>query len=403
MDGDSRKQNERLMARSGNSRARGRAADSFESSNIHPRGDPTGLSQAPGRGPMSYDYEYTGTSFAGGSLQSSNDMASYPPEYERPRQHQATPSTSGQQRRRPQEVPPFVQYESAMLYGFGQQGPAPGPFEVVPQYPPRHSAAIEALSNQFAVPQYFAPEEPSQTGVPVGLSPYLNAQMPYNQPGPMARPSTMQPFPANMTDFTPIGPTSRLDPPQHPHQQQPEGSSEPQQAVAVDDSSNLDEAYAQYRRALRSTFDDTRAGRLVEASRSLLEISEWLVANARDLGILRDDHILYHDRLQLWNDFNLCWLAVCQKQKDLFQDLVTTGHSPAHTSLIGRDQLEAMGKDLIHLCDQLEQHGLVDYQLGIWEEEILCVLGQCLDVIDSRPELLRVHALPEPTAAAPRP
>ncbi|KAJ5734761.1 hypothetical protein N7533_013164 [Penicillium manginii] len=403
MDGDSRKQNERLMARSGNSRARGRAADSFESSNIHPRGDPTGLSQAPGRGPMSYDYEYTGTSFAGGSLQSSNDMASYPPEYERPRQHQATPSTSGQQRRRPQEVPPFVQYESAMLYGFGQQGPAPGPFEVVPQYPPRHSAAIEALSNQFAVPQYFAPEEPSQTGVPVGLSPYLNAQMPYNQPGPMARPSTMQPFPANMTDFTPIGPTSRLDPPQHQHQQQPEGSSEPQQAVAVDDSSNLDEAYAQYRRALRSTFDDTRAGRLVEASRSLLEISEWLVANARDLGILRDDHILYHDRLQLWNDFNLCWLAVCQKQKDLFQDLVTTGHSPAHTSLIGRDQLEAMGKDLIHLCDQLEQHGLVDYQLGIWEEEILCVLGQCLDVIDSRPELLRVHALPEPTAAAPRP
>lgn len=31
------------------------------------------------------------------------------------------------------------------------------------------------------------------------------------------------------------------------------------------------------------------------------------------------------------------------------------------------------------------------------------VLGQCLDVIESRPELLRVHALPEPTAAAPRP
>ncbi|KAJ5376378.1 hypothetical protein N7509_013264 [Penicillium cosmopolitanum] len=349
MDGDSRKQNERLRARSGNSTARGRGADSFESSTMHPRGDPTGLSQAPDRGSMSYNYEYTGTSFADGSLQG-NEMSSYPPEFVRPRQHQTASSTSGQQRRRPQEVPPFVPYDSAMLYGFGQQGPAPGPFEVVPQYSPRQSAAIEALSNQFAVPQYFTPEEPSATGVPVGLSPYLNAQMPYNQPGPMAH-----------------------------------------------------EAYAQYRRALRSTFDHTRAGRLVEASRSLLEISEWLVANARDLGILRDDHLLYHDRLQLWNDFNLCWLAVCQKQKDLFQDLITTGHSPAHTSLIGRDQLEAMGKDLIHLCDQLEQHGLVDYQLGIWEEEILCVLGQCLDVIESRPELLRVHALPEPTAAAPRP
>jgi hypothetical protein len=33
--------------------------------------------------------------------------------------------------------------------------------------------------------------------------------------------------------------------------------------------------------------------------------------------------------------------------------------------------MEAMGKDLIQLCDQLEPHGLVDYQMGIWEEEIL--------------------------------
>lgn len=31
-----------------------------------------------------------------------------------------------------------------------------------------------------------------------------------------------------------------------------------------------------------------------------------------------------------------------------------------------------MGKELIQLCDQVEQHGLVDYQMGIWEEEILC-------------------------------
>jgi hypothetical protein len=49
---------------------------------------------------------------------------------------------------------------------------------------------------------------------------------------------------------------------------------------------------------------------------------------------------------------------------------VIAGH-PSHISLLRRDRLEAMGKDLIQLCDQLEQHGLVDYQMGIWEEEIL--------------------------------
>ena len=55
---------------------------------------------------------------------------------------------------------------------------------------------------------------------------------------------------------------------------------EPQQS----DPSSLEEAIGRYQRILRRTFDQTRAGRLVEAGGSLLEISEWLVTNARDLG-----------------------------------------------------------------------------------------------------------------------
>ena len=50
---------------------------------------------------------------------------------------------------------------------------------------------------------------------------------------------------------------------------------------------------------------------------------------------------------------------------------MTSGQQSPHVSLIRRDCMETMGKDLIQLCDQLEQHGLVDYQMGIWEEEIL--------------------------------
>lgn len=89
------------------------------------------------------------------------------------------------------------------------------------------------------------------------------------------------------------------------------------------------------------------------------------------VGLLRDGGIHYADRLELWSNFNLCWLAVCQKQKDLLQVLIASGQQSSHVSLIQRDRMEAMGNDLIQLCDQLEQHGLVDYQLGIWEEEIL--------------------------------
>lgn len=154
---------------------------------------------------------------------------------------------------------------------------------------------------------------------------------------------------------------------------------------------------------------------------------------------------MYPRHLQLWNDFNLCWLALCQKQKDLTQDVVATGHQPSQTSLLSRDRMEAMGKELIQLCDQLEQHGLVDYQMGIWEEEILSgrwillvllvlfhetrlpystpfcffllyittqihsntnvllVLGQCLDLMESQPDLLRIQTVPEPATATQRP
>jgi hypothetical protein len=88
-------------------------------------------------------------------------------------------------------------------------------------------------------------------------------------------------------------------------------------------------------------------------------------------GILRDDQMVHSDRLKLWNDFNICWLALCQKQKDMTQDLLRTGRQPSRTSLLSIEAMDTLGKQLIQLCDQMEQHGLVDYQLGIWEEEIL--------------------------------
>jgi hypothetical protein len=40
-------------------------------------------------------------------------------------------------------------------------------------------------------------------------------------------------------------------------------------------------------------------------------------------------------------------------------------------SLVSRDGLEKMGKELVRLCDGIERHGLVDYQYGVWEEQII--------------------------------
>jgi hypothetical protein len=47
---------------------------------------------------------------------------------------------------------------------------------------------------------------------------------------------------------------------------------------------NLDDAYNQYRQGLITVFGYTQRGHLNEASRLLLDLSSWLIDNARDLG-----------------------------------------------------------------------------------------------------------------------
>lgn len=39
-------------------------------------------------------------------------------------------------------------------------------------------------------------------------------------------------------------------------------------------------------------------------------------------------------------------------------------------TLITLDGLKKLGDELVRLCDSIERHGLVDYQYGVWEEQI---------------------------------
>ena len=86
------------------------------------------------------------------------------------------------------------------------------------------------------------------------------------------------------------------------------------------------------------------------------------------LGLTSDDQNLHNDRIKLWNDFNHAWLGLLQKQKELME----SDQGPQRSqSLITQENLEKMGKELVRLCDSVERHGLVDYQYGVWEEQII--------------------------------
>ncbi|KLP23168.1 uncharacterized protein LW94_12717 [Fusarium fujikuroi] len=86
-----------------------------------------------------------------------------------------------------------------------------------------------------------------------------------------------------------------------------------------------------------------------------------------DLGLNLDDTNLHADRIQLWNDFNHAWLGLGQRQIDL----MTSSQQLSRTqSLVSKAMIKKMGNELIRLCDGIERHGLVDYQYGVWEDQI---------------------------------
>ncbi|KAF8534614.1 hypothetical protein BDD12DRAFT_755818 [Trichophaea hybrida] len=243
-------------------------------------------------------------------------------------------------------------------------------------YPPRQNTAIEVLANQFSgPPQYYVPGDSS---TPVGPSP-----TPHHHQQPPSQFSS----PTYSSQYSPA--TTRLP---HPYTSSipdlnPPAVSEPAEdaeyAQQQHQAAALDDAYAQYQTALKRTFQNMREGRLGEAGTSLLAISNWLLSNAVELGLVRDEQELHAERTRLWNEFNTCWLSVLEKEKEMLRDFIATGQTPpAPREFLREEFLERMGRELVRLCDNMERHGLVDYQMGVWEEEIIDAIQECLDLLE---------------------
>jgi hypothetical protein len=93
----------------------------------------------------------------------------------------------------------------------------------------------------------------------------------------------------------------------------------------------------------------------------------WTEFTECHAGLHHDDQSQHEERLKLWNDFNNGWLALAFQQSQL----MTSGQDASSSQrLMTKDQIEEMGDELVRLCDGLERHGLVDYQYGVWEEQI---------------------------------
>lgn len=97
-----------------------------------------------------------------------------------------------------------------------------------------------------------------------------------------------------------------------------------------------------------------------------------MVSNAVMTGLTRDEESLRDDRIRLWDRFNTAWLVALQRQFDLTEDALRM-HRPLGEpqSLMPLQALENLCRELVRLCDNVERFGLVDYQMGVAEEQIM--------------------------------
>ncbi|KAM3073842.1 hypothetical protein ACMFMG_008465 [Clarireedia jacksonii] len=255
----------------------------------------------------------------------------------------------------------FANYTSDLMYNVAQQGPQNNVYESQ-QFQARQPAAMQMLSD---VPAPYFPNEATSTRTPPGLQHHPSSSSStvyqHHQQSPGDRASLLQQaYPPSIA----VGgmPEAAPDLMEPAHLQAQGGG--------------MEEAYSTYQAALKQIFQNIIDCRLGEASQSLLEVSEWLLSHVQDL----DDVTLHADRVRLWNEFNAAWKGIFTAQKDMLESGQRI--QPPQT-LMTQEFITKMGNNLTRLCDVVEKYGLVDYQYGVAEEEIMDILLSCLQTQES--------------------
>ncbi|KAL9132359.1 MAG: hypothetical protein Q9175_006466 [Cornicularia normoerica] len=251
----------------------------------------------------------------------------------------------------------FPQYTSQLMYNVPQQAQPQSPYDAVSQYQSRQSAA-QVLGSQFGAAQYYSPGHGTNVSGPAAMPQQYPTtayppSMQYTSAASLGRSTLASSYPTMGSDFHPNIETAASE--------QPE-----------DEANTFAAAYNRYQSTIEVVNDHTSRGHLIKARESLLEVSQWLSENVDALRLTQDGKGKHAERIRIWDSFNICWLAMLQRQKDDTQEMLDSGRPPTlPQSLLPKESLEEMGNQLVSLCDGLEKHGLVDYQMGVSEQEII--------------------------------
>lgn len=84
--------------------------------------------------------------------------------------------------------------------------------------------------------------------------------------------------------------------------------------------------------------------------------------------------VKYEARLTFWRNLHYSWVAFLQRQLNDTQTMLSSDRPAGRVrsaNLLAKDALEQLGDDVVRIANGLERYGLVDYEIGFFENEII--------------------------------
>ncbi|KAF7726978.1 hypothetical protein EC973_008173 [Apophysomyces ossiformis] len=128
-------------------------------------------------------------------------------------------------------------------------------------------------------------------------------------------------------------------------------------------------SFEEIQKQLKKTLDHVEQRNMVSGFQTLSKATSAVVDHCEQLGLTSDDHPYNAiDREQFWAGLNNCWLyALAQRQEPSSEaERLTDQH------------LYGLREMVVAWADKLERFGLVDYEMGWWEADILAAIDAIL-------------------------
>ncbi|KAF9082024.1 hypothetical protein BGX29_010028 [Mortierella sp. GBA35] len=119
---------------------------------------------------------------------------------------------------------------------------------------------------------------------------------------------------------------------------------------------------------LQTVLEYVDHGMLLKSFDTLSRLTDIVVTNCEKLGLASDGGGAIEQKAGFWTGLNNCWLFAFSHY----------GNARSDDQRIREPHLHHLHNNVQAWADALEKYGLVNYELGLWEQDILEAIEVCL-------------------------